>query len=114
MGSMDSLFVRPRARPPARIPLFLILPEMKRIFPSLPPYSLRAVLDFLSHTVTTNMDSLSTSFDTIYFPAITVCNMNFMQRSVLEKYDLQVGKPIQNTFSDIVHIIIPETKKSAV
>jgi len=32
----------------------------------------RAVLDFLSHTVTTNMDSLSTSFDTIYFPAITI------------------------------------------
>jgi hypothetical protein len=35
------------------------------------------------------MDSLSTSFDNLYFPAITVCNMNFMQRSVLEKYDIQ-------------------------
>ena len=40
------------------------------------------------------MDSLSTSFDTIYFPAITICNMNFMQRSVLEKYDLQVSEPV--------------------
>ena len=29
------------------------------------------------------------SFDNLYFPAITICNMNFMQRSVLEKYGLQ-------------------------
>ena len=49
----------------------------------------RASQDFASHTTTTNMDSLSTSFDNLYFPAITVCNMNFMQRSVLEKYDIQ-------------------------
>ena len=50
----------------------------------------RASQDFASHTTSTNMDSLSTSFDNLYFPAITVCNMNFMQRSVLEKYDVQV------------------------
>lgn len=49
----------------------------------------RASQDFASHTTSTNMDSLSTSFDNLYFPAITVCNMNFMQRSVLEKYDVQ-------------------------
>ena len=40
----------------------------------------RAITDFLSHTVSTNMDSLSAMYDNIYFPAITVCNMNFMQR----------------------------------
>ena len=50
----------------------------------------RASQDFASHTTSTNMDSLSTSFDNLYFPAITVCNMNFMQRSVLEKYNVQV------------------------
>ena len=32
---------------------------------------------------------MSMSFDNLYFPAITVCNMNFMQRSVLEKYGIQ-------------------------
>ena len=42
----------------------------------------KAIEDFLSHTVSTNMDSLSTSYDNLYFPAITVCNMNFMQRYV--------------------------------
>ena len=31
-----------------------------------------AVSDFLSHTVSTNMDSLSTPYDNLYFPAITV------------------------------------------
>ena len=45
--------------------------------------------DFISQTVSTNMDSMSMSFDHLYFPAITVCNMNFMQRSVLEKYGIQ-------------------------
>ena len=43
-------------------------------------FVLRAITDFLSHTVSTNMDSLSGSYDNMYFPAITVCNMNFMQR----------------------------------
>ena len=42
----------------------------------------KAIKDFLSHTVSTNMDSLSTSYDNLYFPAITICNMNFMQRYV--------------------------------
>ena len=41
----------------------------------------KAVGDFVSQTVSTNMDSLSTSFDNLYFPAITICNINFMQRS---------------------------------
>ena len=31
-----------------------------------------AVSDFLSHSVSTNMDSLSTPYDNLYFPAITV------------------------------------------
>ena len=49
----------------------------------------REVNDFFSKTVSTNMDSMSMSFDNLSFPAITICNMNFMQKSVLEKYGLQ-------------------------
>ena len=60
------------------------------------PLIFRAVDDFINQTVSTNMDSMSMSFDNLYFPAITVCNMNFMQRSVLEKYGLQ-----NNTLMDV-------------
>ena len=39
-----------------------------------------AVSDFLSHSVSTNMDSLSTPYDNLYFPAITVSSYNLSFR----------------------------------
>ena len=49
------------------------------------------------------MDSLSTSFDNLYFPAITVCNINFMQRSVLEKYNLQNNETLIDIFDRMMN-----------
>lgn len=68
----------------------------------------RAVGDFLAHTVSTNMDSLSTSFDNLYFPAITVCNMNFIQRSVLEKYNIQNNDTLIDVFDRMLNVGSPE------
>ena len=58
---------------------------------------------WLLQTVSTNMDSLSTSFDNLYFPAITVCNINFMQRSVLEKYNLQNNETLIDIFDRMMN-----------
>jgi len=63
----------------------------------------KAVGDFISQTVSTNMDSLSTSFDNLYFPAITICNINFMQRSVLEKYNLQNNETVIDIFDRMMN-----------
>ena len=60
-------------------------------------------LRWLLQTVSTNMDSLSTSFDNLYFPAITVCNINFMQRSVLEKYNLQSNETLIDIFDRMMN-----------
>ncbi|CAB4066396.1 ASICN [Lepeophtheirus salmonis] len=57
-----------------------------------------AIKDFSSHTVTTNMDSLSTSFENIHFPAITICNMNNMKLSVLQKYNLGNNSKVLDIF----------------
>ena len=38
-----------------------------------------AVSDFLSHSVSTNMDSLSTPYDNLYFPAITVSTVQTLK-----------------------------------
>ncbi len=64
----------------------------------------RAVQDFLSHTVATNMESLSASFRGVYFPAITVCNMNFLQRSVLEKYNLHNNDSLIDVFDRMINV----------
>ena len=45
---------------------------------------------------------MSMSFDNLYFPAITICNMNFMQRSVLEKYGLQ-NSTLMDVFDRMVN-----------
>ena len=66
----------------------------------------KAVNDFLAHTVSTNMDSLSTTYDNLYFPAITVCNMNFMQRSVLEKYNIQHNDTLITIFDRLFHFFL--------
>ena len=42
-------------------------------------------------------------FDTLYFPAITICNMNFMQRSVLEKYGLSNNETIIDVFDRMMN-----------
>ena len=63
----------------------------------------KAVGDFVAQTVSTNMDSLSTSFDNLYFPAITICNINFMQRSVLEKYSLQNNETVIDIFDRMMN-----------
>ena len=43
------------------------------------------------------------SFDNMYFPAITICNMNFMQRSVLEKYGLHNNETIIDVFDRMMN-----------
>ena len=63
----------------------------------------RATDDFLSQTVSTNMESMSMPFDNLYFPAITICNMNFMQRSVLEKYGLHNNETIIDVFDRMMN-----------
>ena len=42
-------------------------------------------------------------FDNLYFPAITICNMNFMQRSVLEKYGLHNNETIIDVFDRMMN-----------
>ena len=64
----------------------------------------QAVSEFVSMTVTTNMESLTTSFEHLYFPAITICNMNFIQRSVLEKYNLQYNDSLIDIFDRMINI----------
>ena len=43
------------------------------------------------------------TFDNLYFPAITICNMNFMQRSVLEKYGLQNNGTLIDVFDRMMN-----------
>ena len=49
------------------------------------------------------MESMSMSFDKLHFPAITICNMNFMQRSVLEKYGLHNNETIIDVFDRMMN-----------
>ena len=64
----------------------------------------RAIEDFSSQSVTTNMDSLSTKFDDIYFPAITVCNMNNLKKSVLMKHGIDHDRKLMNMFDKYTNI----------